>query len=447
MDAGTAARATGPARRLRRFDTIALIVGIVVGAGIFRAPSVVAGGVDSELALAGVWVLGGLLSMVGALCYGELACAFPSAGGEYHFLRRAFGSKTAFLFAWGRLTVICAGSIAILAYIVGDYATTLVPLGGHSSAVYAGAIAAGLTLINVLGLRFGAWLQNVFTVAVVLSLLGLSAAGLVLGDAPAAEPAPNTSSLGLAMVFVLLTYGGWNEAAYVSAEVKGGRRSMATVLLIGVGAVTLLYLLVNAAYAHVLGIEGLRESAAVGADMMSRIAGPTGARAVAALIAAAAITSMNATIVTGSRTAFALGRDFHVFRGLGAWNHRAAAPVPALLVQAGIVLALIALGALSRRGFETMVEYTAPVFWGFFLLTGIALFVLRVAEPDTPRPFRVPLYPITPLVFCASSAWLLHSSLVYTGFGALVGVAVLAAGTLPLWLETLQHRARTKEIS
>jgi basic amino acid/polyamine antiporter, APA family len=447
MDVGTAAGATGPSRRLRRFDTVALTVGIVVGAGIFRAPSVVAGGVEGELALAGVWALGGLLSMIGALCYGELVCAFPSPGGEYHFLRRAFGRKPAFLFAWGRLTVTSTGSIAILAYIFGDYATTLLPLGAHSSAVYAAAIAAALTLINVLGLRFGAWVQNVFTVAVVLSLVALSIAGLALGDAPAAAPAAPTSSLGLAMVFVLLTYGGWNEAAYLSAEVRGGRRSMAAVIVIGVGAVTLLYLLVNAAYARVLGIEGLRESTAVGADVMSRIAGPAGARSVALLIAAAALTSMNATIVTGSRTGFALGRDFHVFRGLGRWNDRAAAPVPALLVQGAIVLVLVALGALSRQGFETMVEYTAPVFWGFFLLTGIALLVLRMKEPDAPRPFRVPLYPLTPLLFCASSAWLLHASLAYTGFGALIGVMVLAAGALPLWLETSQHRARTKEMS
>jgi amino acid transporter len=249
------------------------------------------------------------------------------------------------------------------------------------------------------------------------------------------------------MVFVLLTYGGWNEAAYLSAEVRGGRRSMAAVVIVGVGTVTLLYLLVNAAYARVLGLEGLRDSATVGADMMGRIAGPTGARSVAALIAAAALTSMNATIVTGSRTAFALGRDFHVFRSLGRWNDRAAAPVPALLVQGSLVLGLVALGAVSRHGFETMVEYTAPVFWGFFLLTGIALFVLRMTEPDAPRPFRVPLYPLTPLVFCASSAWLLHASLAYTGFGALVGLMVLAVGALPLWLETSRHHARTKEMS
>lgn len=432
-----------PARSLRRLDTVAIIVGVVVGAGIFRAPGVVAGGVESESELLLIWALGGALSLVGALCYGELACAFPSAGGEYHFLGRAFGQRLAFLFGWSRLTVTCTGSIAILAFIFGDYASALFPLGKHGSALYAGAVVLGLTGVNMIGLRFGTLVQNLFTVAIVCGLVGLSAAGLVVGDAPAAAASPPTSTLGLAMVFVLLTYGGWNEAAYLSAETRGSRRTMAVVVLLGVGAVTLLYLLINAAYLRVLGLEGLRGSDTIAADMMTVIAGPRGGHVVAALIAAAAITSMNATIVTGSRTGFALGRDFRVFSWLGRWDERAGAPLPALAVQGGLVIALIALGAIARRGFETMVEYTAPVFWGFFLLTGIALFVLRAREPHAPRPFRVPLYPVTPLVFCASSAWLLFASLRYTRVGAVVGVGVLALGAIPLWLE----RARKPERS
>jgi basic amino acid/polyamine antiporter, APA family len=436
--------ARGPGRQLRRFDTVAIVVGVVVGAGIFRAPSVVAGGVDGWLGLAGLWGLGGLLSLVGALCYGELVCAFPSAGGEYHFLDRAFGRKLAFLFAWARLTVTCTGSIAILAFIFGDYASALVPLGPRGTAIYAGAIVLVLTTVNALGLRFGTMLQNVFTVAIVLALLGLSIAGLVVGEAPATAETPGTTSVGLAMVFVLLTYGGWNEAAYLSAEVRGGRRSMAAVMIVGVATVTGLYLLINAAYLRVLGLDGLRGSATIAADLMTAIAGPSGGRIVAALIAAAAITSMNATIGTGSRTGYALGRDFRVFRPLGRWNERAAAPMVALAVQGALVLGLIALGAVARRGFETMVEYTAPVFWAFFLLTGLALFVLRRREPDVARPFKVPLYPLTPLVFCASSAWLLHASLRYTRIGAAVGVAVLALGVVPLWLEGLRQRQRSE---
>ena len=448
MELGPAVQRAMPTQRLRLFDAMALVVGVIVGAGIFRAPGLVAGGAGSELMVAGLWLLGGALSMAGALCYGELATSFPSPGGEYHFLRRAFGGNLAFLFAWARLTVICTGSIALLAFIFGDYASRLLSLGPHSSAIYACAVVVALTALNALGLRFGTAVQNVFTAAVVLALLGLAIAGLA-AEPPAvsAPPSEATMSVGLAMVFVLLTFGGWNEAAYLSAEVRGGGRRIAMAVIGGVGAVTVLYLLVNLAYLRVLGLDGLRASDTVGADMVSALAGPTGARLVSALIAAAAITSMNATIVTGSRTGFALGRDFGVFRALGRWDAAIGAPVPALLVQGGVVLGLIALGALSRGGFETMVEYTAPVFWGFFLLTGVALLVLRAREPGTPRPFRVPLFPVTPLVFCASCTWLLYASLAHTGIGAAVGVGVLVLGAVPLLIERGRTRSVRKEPS
>src|SRR5690606_35184130 len=343
----------------------------------------------SELALAGVWLLGGLLSLAGALCYGELATAFPSPGGEVHFIARALGRNLAFLFAWARLTVICTGSIALLAFIFGDYMSGLAPLGPTSSAVWAAIIVAALTALNALGVRLGTTVQSLFTAAVVIGLVAVAIAGLAFTEraAPVA-PSPPSSTLGLAMAFVLLTYGGWNEAVYVSAEGSGGSRRIAGVIVGGVGAVSALYLVVNLAYTRVLGIEGLRASDTVGSDAVRAIAGPLGADLVSALIAAAALTSMNATIVSASRTGYALGRDVRVFSRLGRWNPRTGTPVAALLAQGAVALLLIALGALSRRGFETMVEYTAPVFWSFFLLTGVSLFVLRGREPRQARPFR-----------------------------------------------------------
>lgn len=435
-----------PRPRLRIIDAVAIVIGVVVGAGIFRAPGPVAAGADSALGVATLWGLGGLLSMVGALCYAELACAFPSAGGEYHFLSRAFGGKLAFLFAWSRLAVTSTGSIALLAFVFGDYASHLLPLGPHSSALYAGAVVAVLTGLNALGLRFGCGVQNAFTGLVVLGLVALVAAGLTGEAQPApAPPESATSTVGLAMIFVLLTYGGWNEAAYLSAEVRGGKRSMALAVLLGVAAVSALYLLINLAFLRVLGLEGVRSSQTVGADMMEAIAGPRGARLASALIAAATFTSINATIVTGARGSYALGRDFRIFRGLGRWNDKVAAPVSALWVQGAIVLALVGLGAAGRRGFETMVEYTAPVFWAFFFLTGLSLFVLRIKEPSQRRPFRVPLYPLTPLIFCGSCLWLLHASLAHTRLGALVGIGALAVGLVPLWIERRSFNPHSQE--
>lgn len=426
-----------PAPRLRAIEAIAIIVGVVVGVGIFRAPNMVAAAAETPLGFVAMWALGGLLSLAGALCYGELVAAFPHAGGEYHFLQRAFGGDLAFLFAWARLTVIGTGSIALLAFVFGDYAATLAPIGPHGSAIYAAALVVVLVGLNVLGVGLGALIQTVLTTLLVVGLVGMSVAALLLGPS-APVPPPTTapsSTLGLAMVFVLLTYGGWNEAAYLSAEVRGGPRRMALTMIGGVGAVAALYVVASAAYVHVLGIAGVRAAETVGAALMQDVAGPAGAGVVSALVAAAALTSMNATIMTVARTAYALGRDRHVFRWLGRWDGRAGAPVAGLLALGACALALILVGAIARRGFATMVEYTAPVFWSFFLLTGLSVFVLRVKEPDADRPFRVPLYPVTPIVFCATCAWLLYASLAYTRLGAAVGIGVLLLGFVPLWIE------------
>lgn len=206
-------------------------------------------------------------------------------------------------------------------------------------------------------------------------------------------------------------------------------------LLVSIGIITSIYLLINLAYLHGLGLAGMQQSPAVAADLMRRSLGEPGAVFISILITVTALCSMNATIFTGARTNYALGQDFSFFSYLGRWHHRANTPTQALLVQGAISLALVLLGSLTRKGFQTMVDYTAPVFWFFFLLTGVSLLVLRVREANVPRPFRVPLYPLTPILFCFFCGYLLYSSLAYTGIGAMVGVAVVAAGIpLLLWM-------------
>jgi amino acid transporter len=433
----TAAReAAIPAPRpaLGLVDAIALIVGTVVGAGIFRTPSLVAANAGSETMMLLAWVVGGVVSLMGALCYAELAATYPHPGGDYHYLGRALGQRLAFLFAWARITVIQTGSIALLAFVFADYAAPYLPLGAAWSPAYAALAVVVLTALNVAGVRQGKNTQNVLTAVEVLGLVAVVTVGLLLpaSPAPAAAPAPPAASaIGLVMVFVLLTYGGWNEAAYISAEMRRGRdivRALVWSLLL----VTALYVLVNAAYLRGLGLAGVAESRAVGADLVERALGPGSGRLVAMLIAVAAMSSANAAIFTGARTAYALGRDVRAFAFLGRWHPGTQTPVSALLTQGAVAVILVVLGGLTRKGFETMVEYTAPVFWLFFTLTGVALFVLRRKEPSIQRPFRVPLYPLTPLLFCASSTFLLYSSLAYTGIGALVGVAVLGAGAVVL---------------
>jgi APA family basic amino acid/polyamine antiporter len=422
---------------LSLFDAVALTVGVVIGAGIFKTPALVAASAGSGLWVILTWLFGGLISLAGALCYAELVTSYPHTGGEYHFLGRAYGRSTGFLFAWTRLMVMQTGSIALLAFVFGDYMAALVPLGDYGPAWYAAAAVAGFTLLNVTGLQSSCRAQGLLTGITVLGLLVVAVAGFLSAGpvVPQIEPARVSSeSLGMAMIFVLLTYGGWNEAAYISAEVRDVRRTLVRALLWSIGLITLVYLLVNLAYLRVLGTAALGSSEVPGADLMHAAFGPLGALLTSALIAVVALTSLNVTIFTGARTSYALARDFRLFRWLDYWHPRTNAPMSALLVQGGIALALVLLGALARQGFQTMVEYISPVFWLFFLLTGLSLFVLRWREPARERPFRVPLYPFTPIIFCVSCAYLLYSSLSYTGAGALAGVLVLLAGLPLLWL-------------
>ncbi|WP_142848481.1 APC family permease [Telmatospirillum sp. J64-1] len=420
-------------------NAIAIIVGTVVGAGIFRLPSLVAGALESEALILAAWLAGGIISLIGALCFAELATSHPHTGGEYHFLNRAYGRNCGFIFAWARMSVLQTGSIALLAFVAGDYANQILPLGGQGAVLYAALAVIGLTGLNVLGLRQAMSTQTLLFAATLVGLFCVIAGGLtVIGQAENVMPpeiptaGAGSAAWGMAMIFVLLTYGGWNEAAYISAEVKNGRRNMVVALVASIVLITLLYLAVNFVYLRVLTPEGVAASSAVAHDVMQAAFGNAGGTFIAVLVLVMVLASMNVTIFTGARTNFALGRDFPLFGFLSNWSDRGA-PVQALLLQGGIALALVLLGALSRRGIETMVDYLSPVFWLFFLLTGLSVFVLRLREPARERPFRVPLYPLTPALFCLVCAYMLYSSVSYTGIGALAGVAVLALG-LPLLL-------------
>jgi amino acid transporter len=437
-----------PRRSLRVPDAVAVIVGIVIGAGIFRAPSVVASNVDSTTAFLLAWLAGGLISLAGALCYAELATTYPDVGGDYHFLTRAYGPDTGFLYAWSRLTVIQTGSLAVQAFVVGDYAASLLNLGPLSPGLFAAAAVLLLTLLNVAGLRQGKLAQHLLTSCEVLALLAITAAGFSLWynggpptPTPAAgiPPAPSAGALGLAMVFVLLTYGGWNEAAFLSAELRNPRRAIPRALFLGIAIVTLIYLLVTTAMVAGLGLPGVASSTAVAADLLRHSFGPRAASLVSLAVVVCALSTINATMITGARSAAALGRDFELFAPLGRWRRANSTPANALLAQGALALLLVAFGMARRDGFTTMVDYTAPVFWLFFLLAGLSLPVLRARDPHAHRPFRVPLYPATPLLFAAACLYMLYASLAYTGKGALVGVAVLAAG-LPLLFITRSQR-------
>jgi amino acid transporter len=426
-----------PAPALSVFDATMITVGIVIGAGIFQTPTMVAGIAGTPMLMLLAWVLGGVLSLVGALTYAELATTHPSAGGDYTFLSRAYGRHVSFLFAWARSMVICTGSIALLGFILGDYLTRLFNLGTYSSAMYAALAVLLLTVINIVGLRSSSRMQNALTLIEISGVLLVAIAGMTLDVAPPAALGGNTETagaFGLAMVFVLLTYGGWNEAAYVSAEVRGGPRAVVRTLVISIGIITLAYLVFVGGVLHGLGFEQLKASKAVGVDVIERALGPVGAQLLGVVVAIASLTSMNSTMIVGARSNYSVAHDWPALRFMSGWEGRRSAPVIGFIVQTAIALALIVFGALEKDGFSTMVEFTAPVFWFFFMLSGIALLVLRRRDPEVPRPFRVPFYPVLPLIFIATCGYLLYSSIVYARSqnAGYVALAVMISGAVVL---------------
>jgi amino acid transporter len=435
-------------RLLHPFSAVALIVGIVIGAGIFKTPSLVAAlSGDAGWALV-LWVTGALISIVGALCYAELCTAYPNAGGDYHFLHRAFGRNISFIYGWSRAMIINTGSIALLAFVFGDYISTLVSLGTFSSVIWALLVVVLLTAVNLAGIHASSRMQTWLTVTEIVGLLAVVFAGFWV-EAPASgavqwfAQAPAPTQWGLCLVFVLLTFGGWNEAAYISAELKGGPRTMVWVILASMLTLTVIYLLVNTALLLGLGLSGLSQSKTAASDLLGFAFGPWAQKALGLFVAIAALTSINATMFVGARTNFAVGNDWKALRKLGQWQLDIGSPKQALILQALISIGLIGLGTQEADGFSAMVEFTAPVFWGFLFLVGLALIWLRQADKHTSRPFKVPLYPVLPLIFCAACAWLTYSSITYAiSQNAIhVSMGLIASGVFALLI--LRGREKT----
>ena len=448
---------SGVIARLGVWDGVSIIVGIVVGVTIFKAPPLIFSNVSGPIQGLAAWGLGGLLSLIGALCYAELASTYPRAGGDYVYLTRAYGRLTGFLFGWAQLSVILTGSIGAMAYVFSDYAVEFWSQSGGSEigAWYAAAAVAGLSLVNGLGVLMSKGIQNILTLAKVLGLVAICAAGLWATDGGIAPPldTPEGSGLGFgfAMIFVLYAYGGWNDAAFVAADVRDPQRNIARVLLYGTGMIVIIYLLINAAFLSALGFEGLRASSAPAIDVLEPWLGQWGGRSMGVLVMASALGAINGLIFTGSRIYASAGEDHRLFARLGRWNPRLGAPLWSLAVQAVFGLSMIlgvgtevgrtsfdvfmkgiGLSALPWErfggGFDVLVAGTAPVFWLFFLLTGLSLFVLRRKDRDIERPFSVPFYPWVPIVFCSTSVYMLWSALDYARALSLIGIVPLLLG-------------------
>jgi amino acid transporter len=431
-----AAPRPAPRRILGPFAAASVVVGMVVGAGIFRSASLVAATLQNDALVLLAWALGGLFALAGAFVYAELASAFPHPGGDYRFLKLAFGPLVAFLFAWSRFAVIFSASAAMLAFVAADYVAELLPLSASARGGVAALAVVALTGLNLAGVRRSTGGQIVLVASDVVALLALGGAALSLiaSGTPALQPTANpqpfaAAAFGQAMVFVMLAFGGFNDAATLSAEVRSPRH-MTLAMVGGMALVTMLYLVANWAYLAGLGGAGLAASAAPAAQLMARAYGGPGQVAMVIFVALAALAIVNALVIVGGRTLYAVAGDEPALARLAAWDDAAGVPRGAIWVQCVLSLLLIAWGSAST-GFARMVDFLSPVFWLFLSLTGPALIILRRRLPEQPRPFLVPLYPLVPLAFSAGCLFVLQSSLRYVGWqGAGASFGVLALGLL-----------------
>lgn len=430
----------GPKRHLPVLQALLITLGMVITTDILKTAPTVALNVGPEY-FYWVWVLGGLASMAGALCFAEMATAFPHPGGDYHFLRTAYGERMGFLFAWSRFSVMHTGWIALSAFMFADYVNAVLPLGRYGSGLFAGGVIAALVLLNLTGKHIGFITQTLLVGLLALGFLSIASAGVWLvwqgvEAAPASvSVAPeNTGMAGFsaAMIFVFLAFGGWSDAATLSAEVRDGRRGIFIAML---GALTLLmaiYLALNWAFVRGLGFAGLAASNAPAVELLNRAFGAPGVLLILLMVGIAAIASINSTLLVGARTTYAAARDVPQLRRFGEWHEDDGVPRKALLAEGAVALLLVLFGSFTQSGFNTMVEYLTPVYWLFLSFSSLALIILRRRFPDVPRPVRVPLYPLVPLLFFGLCLYMLYSSVTVVGWGAFLGIGVLLVGALLL---------------
>lgn len=414
-----------PVKTLSLFDSTCIIVGIIIGAGIYETTPTVAACMGGWGGVIAVWLAGGLLALCGALCYAELATTYPHQGGDYVYLTRAYGPWAGFMFGWSQLAIIRPGDIALMAFVFARYASTLYAPFPNPGTFYAALAVVALTTINILGVRKSKWTQNFLTIVKVAGLLFIVGVGLL---APGAQGIPAFGSfsgggLKLAMILVLFTYGGWNEMAYVAAEIKKPQQNIPRSLVLGTLVVAVLYLLINGSFLHALGFEGLASSKAVAVDAVATVLPDSAARLIGIIICISALGAVNGLIFTGARISYALGTGHTVFQALGKWNPRLGTPVAALVVQGALSLFIV----LLAGSFVDTILYSAPIVWFFFLVTGLSLFRLRCKDASRPRPCKVMGYPLTPLIFCSASVFMSYNSVSYAFSHKPAGLGVLGA--------------------
>jgi APA family basic amino acid/polyamine antiporter len=434
---------TGPAelpRKLSVVDAAAIVVGSVIGSAIFIVPNSVAQNLPSVPLFLGVWVFTGILSFFGALAYAELGAMMPRTGGQYVYIREAYGPLPAFLCGWAFFGVILSGSIATLAVAFSIYLSYFIPLGAVGSKVVSAALILGLTLVNCRGVRHGAAVQLTFTLLKVAGLAVLiGSAFLVPRLSGVAGSQPSASfpfrEFGVAMIACLWAYEGWYCLSSVAGEVKSPQRNVPLALGIGVLIIITIYLSANLAYLKILPIDEIARSERVAATVAERTLGSIGASFVSLTILLSIVGAVNGTILTAARVYFAQARDGLFFGRMGDIHPRFETPGVSLLCH-GAWSSILAISG----SYEKLFSYVIFAAWIFYGMTVAGVLILRRREPERPRPYRMWGYPVTPLLFAAVSFWFVVNTLVTKPGPSLTGLAIIASG-VPVYF---YFRSRTR---
>jgi len=436
--------ATELRRTLTARDIAVITCGTVIGSGIFLTP----GGVLRNSGSVGVsmlvWLGGGILTLLGALTYAELGCSRPGAGGLYAYLRDAFGPIAAFTFGWTLFVVIASGSAATLAVAAGDNLAAVMPLGAIGKKAVAVALLAGLAVLNVRGTRLSTNALGIATLLKVGVLALLIVALPLLGDgwsgvasySPAARSGSVLSGALLAMVSVLWAYEGWQYATFVGGEVIEPQRNFPRGLVLGVGAVVVIYVLVNLGYLAALGPEGVAASTAVASESAAAVFGPAAGRLVAVPVLIAIISATQALVLTASRVFHTMALDRTFFAILGEVHPRFGTPATSIVALSAWSAVLALTGT-----FDVLLTYVVFIAWVFYGLGGVALILFRRRDPDLPRPMTVPLYPLTPIIFVLSAAVIVVNTMVDDPVRAMIGI-VATLSAVPIYFIWGRRRPR-----
>jgi APA family basic amino acid/polyamine antiporter len=425
--------ATSLRRSLGLTDLVLLTIGTVIGSGIFLVPSVVLrqSGLDPRLALL-VWALGGLLSLLGALTYAELGAMHPEAGGLYVYIRDAFGALPAFLYGWTSFFVIASGSVATLAVAFAGYLGRLVPMSGVATKAVAVAVIALVAGINIVGTRKAATVQNWTTAAKLLTLVTLSLAFIVLGAhgsapfaaSPAGAPSTARGSLGAAMIGVLWAYEGWAYVTFSAGETRDPQRIFPRAISVAALALIAVYLLANVGYLTTLGTAGMAASDHVAVDAVRVLVGPAAGAIVGTLILVSIFSATNGLMLTAPRLYYAMARDGVFFHVLARVSPRRGTPAFAITALAVWSAALAISGT-----FEQLLTYVVFTGWIFYALAAASILVYRRTQPNAHRPFRVPGYPVTPILFVGAAGLLVLDTLLTQPGRAALGLGAVLIGT------------------